>query len=110
VDLELHFPFAVSFQQSISGSLVGMILISLMAEAVGWRKRESMRGMFQFVVLGIQINIFDERRIMEANMLNDEMVMNIFPSSTPRRAPYRDVSLRDLIERVVLEQVNDFED
>jgi hypothetical protein len=34
--------------------------------------------------------------------------MNIFPGSTPRRAPNRDFALRDLVKGVVLQQVNDF--
>jgi hypothetical protein len=41
-DLELHFPFGVSFKQRISGCSICKIVVFLIISAILGRKRESM--------------------------------------------------------------------
>jgi hypothetical protein len=46
--------------------------------------------------------IFNKCRIDKIWVLNDEIIVDIFPRLEPRRTPKRDVSLSDLVEEWAL--------
>jgi hypothetical protein len=53
--------------------------------------------------------VFNKRWIHKVWVLNDEIIVDIFPRLEPRRTPKRDVSLSDLIEGMGLEKMKNFQ-